>query len=223
MNFESAARGRMKKSLREFRDSILEEFKRFTPGYNDQHLPSGPGEGSSHEHKQYGSIEGGGYLKDLVNSWDFVDNPAGRNSVVAIVNKHPAAGKVEFGWISDSGTHVHEGGHRMIASALKAGRVTAMYAETAHKVLIATLADQDWGERGKAGGGPISVKAIGQAAKTGALTMSATKYKVRVTGVAGRSTDTINLLRLTNKIADALVNMLNTGAIKYNKGSNRYK
>ena len=141
----------------------------------------------------------------MVNSWSFVDSPLDAKSVAAVVNTHPAAGKVEYGYVSSAGNFVHEGGHRMVASAIRFGQVTQLYATVAQKTLIEVLNTSDMKNRAKltrdVRGGILK--------KKDGMSIYWRKGRIKVTGARGRGFTSEGLNRLVNKYADALVDSLN--------------
>ena len=200
------AKAFLKQEVGLVQETILEEFRRRTPGYEGSHQIGE--EAVDHEHFSYGSLGGQtpteGYAEKLVNSWEFIDNPMDAKSVGAVVNTHPAAALVEYGYFKN-GRHVHEGGHRMIASAIKAGGVTQLYAIAAQKTLIAVLNTSDLKARAKltrdVRGGVLK--------KKDGMNIYWRKGRIHVKGAVGRGFTSEGITRLTNKFADAVVESLN--------------
>src|SRR3990172_11112306 len=98
-----------------------------------------------------------------------------------------------------------EGGHRMIASAIKAGGVTQLYAIAAQKTLIAVLNTSDLKARAKltrdVRGGVLK--------KKDGMNIYWRKGRIHVKGAVGRGFTSEGITRLTNKFADAVVESLN--------------
>lgn len=189
----------LSRELRAHQEEILEEFRKRTPGYGDQHVIGEAG--SPHTHS--GDYE---YTQVLVNSWKFADY-TGTNTVGAVINTAPYAALVEYGYMSASGEHVHGGGHRMIESTLKGGEVRRMYAQMAGKALIVSLAASDYETMGKIAASQIRPSAVPRKKEGFGVYFYRGKTYVRGAGV-----DTAALRKAAAKLGDMICVMLNQGA-----------
>ncbi len=217
MSLGSKIKNITKRELRAVQSVILQEFKRRTPGYGKQHIIAE--DAKEHEHTTYGSIPGGGYVGDVANSWQFLENAPVPDAIAAITNAHPAIALVEYGFFK-GGKFVHEGGHRIISSTMKAGNVTRLYSAAASKALIVALANENYG--GGGGAKQASASLQGVKASGGKLSLVAKKKRVKIDG--GGSFPASDLRRFVNKVTDSLVDSINAGqrqAIKQGGGGRR--
>ncbi len=197
----------LKKDFRTVEDQVLFEFKMRTPGFAGVHNFAGTEDGN-HPHVLPPFFTG-----DMVNSWQFVESGdagiGGLQSVAAVVNTDPAAGLVEFGWISPSGNNVHEGGHRVIENTLRNGRVRELYAAAAGKALVASLATENYGVRQQL------KKATTVPFKRGAV--SSIRWQrgaIKIKGAVGRGVSRASLGKAAEQLSNAIVASFNNALDK---------
>lgn len=191
----------LRRSLSEQQEAILNEFRKRTPGYQGKHVVGEAGIAHVHSGKYV-------YTYELVQGWRFSEE-SGRKTVGVVYNAAPHAVLVEFGFMSASGIHMHEGGHRMIESTLRGSNVRQMYGAMAKKALIVALSTEQFGRRKKLGKAQVAVRAVGP--KKDGVGVYFRRGRTWVKGAPGAGVKTATLRKLAERFGDSLAAALNTG------------